>query len=161
MWITALRALAIRRLAEVTNPAYPGKRLIGCRNPLLAAERTRKREELLQATERELAQITAATRRARQPLRGQAGIGLRVGKVLGRFKVGKDLRFTITDTRFAYARNAARIAVEAALDGLSVLCTSTPAAPRGCSRNTSLRDTFIHMAFVWNATDVSSKSLSD
>ncbi len=142
-WITALRAPAIRHLvqegalqlslfderdlAEITAPAYPGERLIVCRNPLLAQERARKREELLQATAKGLAQIAAATRRARQPLRGKDQIGLRVGQVLGRFKVAKHFRLTLTDTTFAYARDTARIAEEAALDGIYVIRTSVPA----------------------------------
>jgi len=146
-WITALRAPAIRQLveagalqlslfderdlAEITAPAYPGERLIVCRNPLLAQERARKRADLLQATERELAQIAAATRRARQPLRGKDRIGLRVGKVLGRFKVAKHFRLTLTDTAFAYERDAARIAAEAALDGFYVIRTSVPAERLG------------------------------
>ena len=146
-WITALRAPAIRQLveagalqlslfderdlAEITAPAYPGERLIVCRNPLLAQERARKREELLQATERELAQIAAATRRARQPLRGKDQIGLRAGKVLGRFKVAKHFRLTITDTAFASERDAVRIAAEAALDGFYVIRTSVPAERLG------------------------------
>lgn len=146
-WITALRAPAIRHLvqegalqlslfderdlAEITSPAYPGERLIVCRNPLLAQERARKREALLQATEQELAPIAAATRRARQPLRGQDQIGLRVGKVLGRFKVAKHFRLTLTDTAFAYERDAARLAEEAALDGLYVIRTSVPAERLG------------------------------
>ncbi len=146
-WITALRAPALRQLveagalqlslfderdlAEITAPAYPGERLIVCRNPLLAQERARKREELLQATERELAPIAAATRRARQPLRGKDQIGLRAGKVLGRFKVAKHFRLTITDTAFAYEREAVRIAAEAALDGFYVIRTSVPAERLG------------------------------
>ena len=146
-WITALRAPAIRQLvqagalhlslfderdlAEITAPEYPDERLIVCRNPLLAQERARKREELLQATEQELAPIAAATRRARQPLRGQDQIGLRVGKVLGRFKVAKHFRLTITDTAFAYERDAARIAAEAALDGIYVIRTNVPAERLG------------------------------
>ena len=146
-WITALRAPAIRHLvqegalqlslfderdlAEITAPEYPGERLIVCRNPLLAQERARKREDLLQATERALAPIAAATRRARQPLRGKDQIGLQVGKVLGRFKVAKHFRLTITDTAFAYERDAARIAEEAALDGLYVIRTSVLAERLG------------------------------
>ncbi len=142
-WLTALRAPAIRRLvaggalqlslfdardlAEITAPDYPGERLIVCKNPLRAQERARKREELLQATERELAKLAAATRRRRQPLRGKAEIGLRVGKVLGRFKVAKHFRLTITDAAFTYERDAARIAEEAALDGIYVLRTTVPA----------------------------------
>jgi transposase len=142
-WITALRAPAIRELVragalqlslfderdlvEITSSEYPGERLIVCRNPLLAQERARKREDLLRATERDLAQVAAATRRPRRPLRGQAQIGQRVGKVLGRFKVAKHFRITITDADLRYERDDARIAQEAALDGLYVIRTSVPA----------------------------------
>ena len=143
-WITALRAPAIRALvdggavqlslfdqqdlAEITHPDYPGERLIVCKNPLLAAERARKRQELLAATERDLAAIAAATQRPKRPLRGQAQIGLRVGKVLGRYKVGKHFTIAITDRTFHYHRDAAAIAAEAALDGLYVIRTSVDAA---------------------------------
>jgi transposase len=143
-WITALRAPAIRQLvehgvlqlslfderdlAEITSPAYPGERLIVCRNPLLAEERARKREALLQATEAALAPIAAATRRAQRPLRGEAEIGQRVGAVLGRYKVGKHFRLEITPTAFRYTRDEPRIAQEAALDGIYVIRTSVPAA---------------------------------
>jgi transposase len=142
-WITALRAPAIRRLveqgtlqlslcddrdlAEIRSPDYPGERLIVCRNPLLGAERARKREDLLRATERALAQIAAAAGRARQPLRGEAAIAKRVGAVLGRYKVGKHFRIEITATACRYHRDDARIAQEAALDGLYVIRTSVPA----------------------------------
>jgi len=143
-WITALRAPAIaalvqggalqlslfdqRDLVEITHPDYPGERLIVCKNPLLAAERTRKRQELLAATERELATIAAATQRGRRPLRGQTAIGLRVGKVLGRYKVGKHFTLEITERTFHSARDEAAIAEEAALDGLYVIRTSVDAA---------------------------------
>jgi len=142
-WITALRAPAIaalvqggalqlslfdqRDLVEITHPDYPGERLIVCKNPLLAAERTRKRQELLAATERDLAPIAAATQRGRRPLRGPAAIGLRVGKVLGRYKVGKHFTLEITERTFHYARDEAAIAEEAALDGLYVIRTSVDA----------------------------------
>ena len=142
-WITALRAPAIRALvehgalqrslfdqqdlAELTSEAYPDERLIACRNPLLAEERARKRAELLTATERDLAVIAAATRRARRPLRDAARIGVRVGRVLGRFKMAKHFTYTITDDAFTYARNTEAIAAEAALDGLYVIRTSVPA----------------------------------
>jgi hypothetical protein len=142
-WITALRAPAIqalaaggtlqlslfdqRDLAEVTHPEYPGERLIVCKNPLLAEERARKRGELLAATERDLAKIAAATQRAKRPLRGQARIALRIGKVLGRRKVGKHFTLEITDTSFGYARAEAAIAQEAALDGVYVIRTSVGA----------------------------------
>jgi len=146
-WITALRAPAIRALAiralvedgdlqlslfdhqdlgEITCDAYPGERLIACRHPLLAVSRARKRVDLLAATERELAVITAATRRARAPLHGQDRIGVRVGRVLGRFTMAKHFPYTITDTGFTYARDEARIAAEAALDGIYVIRTNVP-----------------------------------
>jgi hypothetical protein len=142
-WITALRAPQIRELvakgalqlslfdqqdlAEITSDEYPGERLIACRNPFLAQERARKREELLQATERELDQIVAATTRRKRPLRGRDRIGLRVGKVLHRFKMGKHLRLQITEDAFSYARDPERIAAEAALDGIYIIRTSVPA----------------------------------
>ncbi len=139
-WITALRGPAIRKLAdsgaldmslfderdlaEVSSPEFPGERLIVCRNPLLAAERKRKREDLLQGTERELERIAAATGRARNRLHGKDRIGLRVGRVLGRFKVGKHFKLTIEDDRFSYRRDLSSIAEEAALDGIYVIRTS-------------------------------------
>ena len=142
-WITALRAPAIERLvkegslqlslfderdlAEIASPDYPGERLIVCRNPFLAEERRRKREELLQATEGELTKIVAAVARKRRPLRGRDAIGLRVGKVLNRFKVGKHFILTITDDTFGYERDKPRIEAEAALDGFYVIRTSVPA----------------------------------
>jgi len=142
-WITSLRAPAIRRLveqgalqlslfdqqdlAEIRSPDYPAERLIVCRNPLLAADRARKREELLQATERELDKIVAATQRARQPLCGQDRIGLRVGRVIERFKMRKHFGLWIEAGSFRYERNAAAIAEEAALDGLYVIRTNVPA----------------------------------
>jgi hypothetical protein len=142
-WITALRAPAIRELhkggliqaslfdqqdlAEITSPDYPGERLIACRNPQLAEERARKRQDLLAATERELERVAAATQRSRNPLRGQDQIGLRVGKVLNRFKMGKHFRLEITADSFRYWRDQAAIAAEAALDGIYVIRTSLPA----------------------------------
>jgi transposase len=111
-------------LAEIRSPDYPGERLIVCRNPLLAEERRRKREDLLQATEKELDKIVEATRRTRNRLKGKDRIGLRVGRVLGRFKVAKHFRIAITDAGFAYERDRKRIAEEAALDGFYVIRTS-------------------------------------
>ena len=141
-WITALRAPAIRKLvaegslqpslfdqrdlAEITSPMYPNQRLVVCRNPLLAEERRRKRQELLAATEKQLAKIAAAVGRQRSALRGADKIGLRVGKVLDRFKVGKHFRIEITDTLFAYERDERKIAAEAALDGFYVVRSSLP-----------------------------------
>ena len=142
-WITALRGPAIRKLvdtgvldvslfderdlAEISSPDYPGERLIVCRNPLLAAERKRKREELLQATEKELDRVAVATRRAGNALRGKDRIGLRVGRVLGRFKMGKHFKLTIGDERFDYERNHTTISQEAGLDGIYVIRTSVAA----------------------------------
>jgi len=141
-WITALRAPAIRNLvkggalqlslfdekdlAEITSPLFPGERLVACKNPLLAAERSRKREDLLRATERELAKINEAIHRERRPLRGRVAITLRVGKVLGRFKMRKHFSFDIGKAHLRYARKEERIAAEAALDGIYVVRTSVP-----------------------------------
>ena len=142
-WITALRAPAIRKqvehralqlslfdeqdLFEFSSADYPSERLVACRNPLLAEERARKRQDLLRATERELEKIAAATRRQKQPLQGQDAIGLRVGKVLGKYKVGKHFDFEITDEAFTYRRNEQRIQEEARLDGIYVIRTSLTA----------------------------------
>jgi Transposase DDE domain len=140
-WITALRAPAIqalaaeagplqlslfddRDLAEITSPDYPGERLIVCRNPALAAERTRKRLDLVAATERELQKIQKRVRRSRNPLRGAAAIGEAVGAVLGRRKMAKHFIRTVTDHDFAFERDIAGIEAEARLDGIYVLRTS-------------------------------------
>jgi transposase len=142
-WITALRAPAIaalmeagkvdtslfdqQDLAEVTWPQrYPGQRLIVCRNPALAAERTRKRQELLEATEKDLAVIAKAVARTAKPLRGANQIGLRVGKVIGRHKVAKHFHIEIKDDSFTYQRDQQAIAAEAALDGFYVIRTNLP-----------------------------------
>ena len=142
-WLSALRADQIKALVEhdalqlslfdeqnlvaITHPDYPGERLIGCRNPALAEERARKRGELLAATEKELNTIAAATRRDNRPLRGKDSIGLRVGKVINKFKMAKHFAFEITDEAFTFCRNQDTIAAEAALDGIYVLRTSLPA----------------------------------
>ena len=110
-----------RDLAEVTSDEFPGERLIVCRNPLLAAERQRKRQALLAATEKELAPIAAATRRKNNPLRGAAAIGVRVGKVIDHYKVAKHLITTITDDTFTYRRDQDKIAAEEQLDGLYIV----------------------------------------
>jgi hypothetical protein len=99
-----------------------------CRNPLLAEERTRKRRELLAATEADLDKIVAATQRARKPLRGQDEIALRVGRVIGRFHMAKHFELTITESSLSYQRKADAIDAEAALDGLYVIRTSLPQA---------------------------------
>ena len=138
-WISALRAPAIRELmssgavqrsmfddtdlAEVRCDAYPGERLIVCRNERLAEERARKREALLQATEALLAPIAAATQRQKRRLSGKETIGVRVGKVIGKYKMTKHFELDITETAFAYHRKADAIA----LDGLYIVRTSVPA----------------------------------
>ena len=143
-WLTALRAPAIqalaadngplqftlfdeRDMAEIASPDYPGERLIVCRNKALAAERARKREELLAATEAELARIKARVEREAASLRGKDKIGLKVGAVLGKRKMAKHFELTIADTSFSYSRNEASIRKEAALDGFYVLRTNVPA----------------------------------
>jgi transposase len=139
-WVTALRAPQIqdlvkggtlqlslfdqRDLGEITSPDYPDERLVVCRNPFLAQQRMRKREELLKATERELEKIAQATQRPKRGLRGQDQIGLRVGKVLGRFKMAKHFEIEIRDDGFSYARAQERIAQESALDGVYVIRTT-------------------------------------
>ena len=143
-WITALRAPQIQQLvadgklqlslfdqqdlAEIQHPAYPGERLIACRNPLLAEERQRKREELLRATEKQLEKIRASTQRKRRPLRGKKEIGLAVGKVLGHYKMGKHLQLTIEEDRFDGQRKLASIEREASLDGIYVIRASVSAS---------------------------------
>jgi DDE family transposase len=138
-WITALRAPAIAKLvrddgplqlslfdqqdlAEISHPDYPGQRLIACRNPLLAAERARKRDDLLAATENLLAPILARVQAGR--LAGADDIGVALGKVINTYKVGKHFAYTITDTSLAITRKQDQIAAEAALDGIYVLRTS-------------------------------------
>src|ERR1017187_6012776 len=138
-WITALKAPQVkalaqsgvlplslfeeRNLAEITDPAYPDERLIVCRNPLVGAERGRKRQALLDATEAELNNI--AVRVAAGTLKGQDHIGVAVGLVVNRFKMKKHFDLQIEDRRFAFPRKREQIAAEAALDGIYILRTST------------------------------------
>ncbi len=142
-WITALRAPAIRQLAEtgqlqfslfdtrdmaeISSPDYPGERLVVCKNPLLAAERQRKRDELLALTETDLSKLQARVRRAKNPLRGAGKIGQAVGAVLGKRKMAKHFELTITDDAFGFTRKADAIAEEARFDGFYVLRTGLPA----------------------------------
>ena len=142
-WITALRAPTIKELlnsgalqlslfdqrdmASITAPDFPGERLVVCRNPDLAAERTRKREDLLTATERDLTRIKAAVDRKRNPLLGTAAIALAVGAVIDTHKMRKHFDLDITDTAFSFARKTGEIAAEAATDGIYVVRTSLPA----------------------------------
>jgi hypothetical protein len=141
-WVSCLRSPAIRRLvdagdlqlslfdernvAEIASPDFPGERLVVCRNPVLAAERARKRDELLAVTEAELRKVAAMVERG--SLRTAAAIGLRVGRVVNAKKMAKHFRLTIADGAFAFERDAASIATEAALDGLYVVRTSVPEA---------------------------------
>jgi hypothetical protein len=142
-WITALRAPAIRKLmadggplqmslfdeqdlAEVTSPDFPGERLVACRNPVLAADRARTRDELLAATEKLLAPIAARVQAGR--LAGAAEIGVEVGKVISKYKTGKHFSIAITETSLAVTRKQDQIDAEAALDGFYVLRTPVPAS---------------------------------
>lgn len=142
-WITALRACQVQQLffagilslslfdssdwVEITAQSYPAERLIACRNSALAQRRAHKREELLQATEQELNKIVAATQRSVNPLQGKDAIGVRVGKVINRFKMAKHLSYEITDDSFNYQRNIDSITTEARLDGIYVIRTSVGA----------------------------------
>jgi hypothetical protein len=141
-WITTLRAPQVAalaqagtiqpslfdqtNLAEVTHPDYPAERLVVCRNPLLGAERARKRTELLAATAAELDKVAASVQAGR--LAGAADIGVKVGRVLGRHKMAKHFTLDITDSHFAYARNQPAIDAEAALDGIYVVRASVAAS---------------------------------
>jgi hypothetical protein len=144
-WITALRAPSIQQLAAEDGPLqlsffderdlaeieseelFPGERLVVCKNHALAEERRRKRNELLDATEQDLKKIQKRIVRKRDPLRGADEIGLAVGKVIGRRKVGKHFDLTITDDQLSFTRDHAAIAKEGALDGFYVLRTNVPA----------------------------------
>ena len=153
-WITALRAPAIKKLAsagllqlslfdsqdlaEIIHPDFPGERLIACYNPLLAEERARKRPELLAATEKELDKIAAATRRPKRALRGKHQIGLRVGKILNRYKMGKHFQIHIEEDSFSYQRKQANIEKEESLDGIYVIRTNIPAEV--CSSEQAVRN---------------------
>jgi hypothetical protein len=137
-WITALRAPAIKKLAaddgplqlslfdeqdlaEITSPEFPGERLVCCRNPVLAQQRARKREDLLAATEKLLAPVAARVQAGR--LTGAAKIGIEAGKVISKYKAGKHLDVAITDDSLTVTRKQAQIDAEAALDGIYVLRT--------------------------------------
>jgi transposase len=140
-WISALRAPQIealvkdgdlqlslfdqRNLLEISSQRFPGERLVVCKNPLLGQDRARKREELLQATEQELEKVVAAGQAGR--LKSEAKTGVRVGKVLAHYKVGKHFQWEISEGKFSYRRDSERIAAEAALDGLYVIRSSVSA----------------------------------
>ena len=137
-WVTALRAPAIKKLvadgtlqlglfdemdlAEIAHPDFPGERLVACKNPLLAAERARKRNELLDATEALLEPVRAAVDAGR--LVGADRIGLRAGKVVNRHKMAKHFELAITEDHLGWVRKTAQISAEAALDGIYVVRTS-------------------------------------
>ncbi len=142
-WVTALRSPAIKKLmaddgplqlslfdqqdlAEITSPDFPGERLIACRNPVLAADRARKREDLLAATEKLLTPIIARVAAGR--LAGAGPIGVEAGKVIAKYKTAKHFELTITDTSLAVARRQDQVDAEAALDGFYVLRTPVPAS---------------------------------
>ena len=142
-WITALRAPAIKKLmaddgplqlslfdeqdlAEITSPDFPGERLVCCRNPVLAEERARKREDLLAATEKLLAPVTARVQARR--LAGAAKIGVEAGKVINKYKTAKHFDVAITEDSLTVTRRQAQIDAEAALDGIYVIRTPVPAA---------------------------------
>jgi hypothetical protein len=139
-WVTSLRAPQIRRLvqdgvlqpslfdeldlAEIHHPDFPNERLIACRNPLLAAERSRKRKEMLASTESKLQEIRKATKRDKRPLRGKDAIGMRVGRLFARCKMGKHFHCTITEDSFDYELKPESIKREADLDGIYIVRTS-------------------------------------
>jgi len=142
-WISALRATQIQKLArggqlqmslfdstdlvEIAHPDFPGERLIACFNPLLAEERARKRPDLLAATEKQLEKIAVATKRPRRPLHGKQNIGLRAGKILNHYKMGKHFQLRIEENSFHYERKTANIEREQSLDGIYVIRTSVKA----------------------------------
>ncbi len=146
-WITALRAPAIKELieqnrfepelfddwgiAEISSEEYPGERLIVCKNPILAKERSWKREELLRATEAELEKVREATKREKWILKGADRIGLRVGKIINRYKMAKHFILDIADESFYYRRNEDKVKKESLLDGFYIVRTSVNAGQMG------------------------------
>jgi hypothetical protein len=146
-WITALKTGAIRDLVtgghlqlglfdernlfELTHPDFPGERLVACRNPELATLRARKRQALLEATRQELEKVRGMVARGR--LTGQDAIGVRVGKVVNKYKVAKHFRLDIRADGFNFAIDEPQVAAEAALDGLYVIRTSVPPARLGAA----------------------------
>lgn len=139
-WISALGSKAVqqlekqgviqpslfdqRNLVEVHSEVYPGERLVVCKNPLLAEERSRKREELLKATEAGLQKIVAATRREKRPLKGKEKIALRVGRMINRYRMAKHFQLDITEDGFSWERRNDKIEAEAKLDGIYIIRTS-------------------------------------
>ena len=139
-WITALNAASIAKLersgsiqlslfddldlVSITHPDYPDERLVVCRNPELAKRRAKRREALLQATEKLLAEVAKKVERKKKPLRGEDAIGVEAGKIINKKKMAKHFNLTITNSTFAYERNEEKINAEAALDGLYVIRSS-------------------------------------
>lgn len=152
-WITSLRSTQIKGLiesgevdrslfdqtdlAEIEHPDYPGERLIACLNPLLAGRRAAKRESLLKATEKKLAEIQRATEREKRRLQGKDKIALRVGRWLDKYMMAKHFELEISDTKFTFKRKEEAIACEAALDGLYVIRSSVPATDLTASQAVS------------------------
>ena len=172
-WITALRAPAIKKLmaddgplqlslsgqqdlAEITSGDFPGERLVACRNPVLAADRARKREDLLAATEKLLAPIIARVQAGK--LTGAAEIGIEVGKVISRYKTGKHFAVTITGTTLAVQRRQDRIDAEAALDGFYVL--RTPVPPDELDAPGVVRVVPTRTSNTWNGTSGTSNPMT-
>ena len=122
-----------KNLVELTSSDYPGERLIACRNPLVAEKNRLIREELLQKTEAELELIVAATKREKRALKGADLIGVRVGKVINRFQVGKFLEIEITEQSLTYRRKELAIAEASALDGVYLIRTSLTKAEMSAS----------------------------
>jgi transposase len=141
-WISALRSPAIRdlladghlnrslfdevNLAEIDSPEFPGERLIACYNPLLAEKRTRKRETLLAATEAKLTKLATAVSRRTKTALSAAEIGVKAGRVIGRHKMAKHIRLTISEGLFTWERDVESINQEKLLDGIYVVRTSEP-----------------------------------
>jgi hypothetical protein len=141
-WISSLRSPAIRslvdkgylqrslfdetNLAEIRSPEFPGERLIACFNPLLLTERRRKRQELLAATEKDLERLSREVKRRTKTPLDKAAIGIKAGRILGRFKMAKHFRLTIADGAFSWARRQDTVERETALDGIYVIRTSQP-----------------------------------
>ena len=161
-WISSLRAPQIaqlmaehgpiqlslfdeRNLMELRSEQFPGERLVVCRNPLLADQRARKRQELLAAAEEQLNKIAAAAQRARRPLRGREAVALRVGRIIERFRMAKHFELTITDASFSWRRREEAIAAEAALDGLYVIRTSLDGAAMDASAAVSAYKSLAHV----------------
>jgi sugar-specific transcriptional regulator TrmB len=141
-WISSLRSPAIRslvdkgylqrslfdetNLAEIRSPEFPGERLIACFNPLLLTQRRRKRQELLAATEKDLERLSREVKRRTKTPLDKAEIGVKAGRILGRFKMAKHFRLTIADGAFSWARRQDTVEREIALDGIYVIRTSQP-----------------------------------